>query len=439
MLETKKAANSSQDFLKALTVNDRLNHFLRRNLANNKKARAAKGRSNDIKIPRVILEETSHEEKVKDAYGTSCAAFQTAEIADTTPDTNMLEMYFSENIKHSHRPNKLKLNMKKMPSVGLMKNRFNQIKFPKHWIQKVAGETQYAWTKTNIAMGGKKPSASERRPCTDMLGHRKLDNHKMGNNQGRETSYQNTRKLSKLFKKAGAGRFSQNIANRVERTTSGSFQPSFVNYTKDQPTVCGQLYSWGSSRDGVLGHETPDQDDKTLKIDENGYMICNAPKLINYFTKFSVKVTKMACGAGHIVVLANNHKLYSWGCNRLGQLGLNLKQENISTPQEILTLRGKNVSKVFWGAGHSFALDSYGTVYSWGASADYQTGHSQNEVDIYWPKRIEFDTLGNCKIKDIACGIKHTLMLTIKNEVMSFGCTEYGQWGQGLSSKVPGK
>lgn len=30
-------------------------------------------------------------------------------------------------------------------------------------------------------------------------------------------------------------------------------------------------------------------------------------------------------------------------------------------------------------------------------------------------------------------------MLTTKNEVISFGCTEFGQCGQGLSSKVPGK
>ena len=147
----------------------------------------------------------------------------------------------------------------------------------------------------------------------------------------------------------------------------------------------------------------------------------------------------MSWGAGHIIVLANNSRVYSWGCNRLGQLGLNLEQENITMPHEIDDLRGKNIENIFWGAGHSFALDSYGSVYSWGASADYQTGHNQNEVDIYSPKRIDFDILNGHKIKDIACGIKHTLMLTTDNEVISFGWTEYGQWGQGLSTKIIGK
>lgn len=147
----------------------------------------------------------------------------------------------------------------------------------------------------------------------------------------------------------------------------------------------------------------------------------------------------MSWGAGHIVVLANNLKIYSWGWNRLGQLGLNIKQENIDKPHEITDLRWKGVIDVIWGAGHSFALDSYGSAYSWGASADYQTGHGQNEIDIYSPKRIDLDTLGGHKIKDIAWGIKHTLFLTQENEVIAFGWTEFGQCGLGLSSQIPGK
>ena len=46
----------------------------------------------------------------------------------------------------------------------------------------------------------------------------------------------------------------------------------------------------------------------------------------------------------------------------------------------------RGITKLYCGAGHSFALDCYGVPYSWGASADFQTGHCQNEVDIYTPK-----------------------------------------------------
>jgi len=98
-----------------------------------------------------------------------------------------------------------------------------------------------------------------------------------------------------------------------------------------------------------------------------------------------------------------------------------LKELNVSKPQEISSLRCKNIVDIYCGAGHSFALDRYGSAYSWGASADYQTGHTQNEEDIYAPKRIDFNILGGHKIKNIACGIRHTLFLTSNHEVISFG------------------
>lgn len=220
-------------------------------------------------------------------------------------------------------------------------------------------------------------SPTVRRPLTETQDNRKLyqAQHRTFGSRSQERTYQDKKKLSKLFRKAGAGRLSQNISMLKDTETGGN------------------LYSWGMSQDGVLGHEESLKDEN---VSQNGpYLSVKKPLLINFFQQNSIKITKMSCGAGHIVVLGNNMRTYSWGCNRLGQLGLNIKDEKISTPKEIKTLRCKNISDVFCGAGHSFALDSYGSAYSWGASADYQTGHSQNEIDIYCPKRIDFQTLGS--------------------------------------------
>jgi alpha-tubulin suppressor-like RCC1 family protein len=49
------------------------------------------------------------------------------------------------------------------------------------------------------------------------------------------------------------------------------------------------------------------------------------------------------------------------------------------------------------GAGHCLAIDHYGVVYSWGASADFQTGHhvepTTDEGDtkqfLTLPKRLD--------------------------------------------------
>lgn len=94
----------------------------------------------------------------------------------------------------------------------------------------------------------------------------------------------------------------------------------------------------------------------------------------------------MSCGAGHIIILSNSGALFSWGCNRLGQLGIGRSEKYFNYPVEIQVLRNKGISSIFCGAGHSFALDQYGIPYSWGASADFQTGHGFNDTDIYTPK-----------------------------------------------------
>ena len=70
----------------------------------------------------------------------------------------------------------------------------------------------------------KKQSKSERRPITDVQNYRNFDRTKYSNMSANLTSYQNTKKMSKLFKKAGAGRFSQNINSRFGESTFSTSQ-----------------------------------------------------------------------------------------------------------------------------------------------------------------------------------------------------------------------
>lgn len=79
---------------------------------------------------------------------------------------------------------------------------------------------------------------------------------------------------------------------------------------------------------------------------------------------------KLVCGAGHSLILTHMNQMFSWGCNLLGQLGLG---DNISRdkPTEVFALKDRFISDIASGAGHCMILDSYGLVYSWGASADF--------------------------------------------------------------------
>lgn len=86
------------------------------------------------------------------------------------------------------------------------------------------------------------------------------------------------------------------------------------------------------------------------------------------------------------------------------------------------------------GAGHSLAIDSYGIVYSWGASADFQTGiwvEPKNQIGdtkqfVMKPERLDVLCKNNQFISKAACGIKHTILLTTNNDLICFGSNEFG-------------
>lgn len=129
-------------------------------------------------------------------------------------------------------------------------------------------------------------------------------------------------------------------------------------------TQCGDLYTWGSSQDGQLGIE-----DLTEKEKKHTVLIQEPTKL-----NLQVLVVKLVCGAGHSLMLSTTNQLYAWGGNLLGQLGLG-DTKSRQKPTEIASLRERHLVDLSSGAGHCLVLDSYGVVYSWGASADFQTGH----------------------------------------------------------------
>ena len=224
----KSQEKANENFMKAITMNDRLNDFLKRNLENNKNC-VDKPKASNTKIPRVILQDQQIQ-NVRDEYAisTSTNAFNSMNAA-AEKNPKILEMYFSDNVKHSQRPNKLKLNMKKMNSAWMMKYRFNHLKlskpkntthamseerncdtmknvdakFPMPYLTNDAKVNQNNWmTKNKLSFQSKKPSNSERRPFTDIQEYRDLGQTHSNNflSQNNEINYQETKKLSKLFK-----------------------------------------------------------------------------------------------------------------------------------------------------------------------------------------------------------------------------------------------
>lgn len=127
----------------------------------------------------------------------------------------------------------------------------------------------------------------------------------------------------------------------------------------------------------------------------------------------ALRVITVACGAAHTLALTDVG-LYSWGCDRLGQLGLGSVggiMRKRCHPTLIEALAKVEISSVECGQYHSLALAADGTVYSWGWGVHGQLGHG-NSDGISLPKRIE--AFQEDRIKQISGGHGHSIFVTVK-------------------------
>lgn len=85
------------------------------------------------------------------------------------------------------------------------------------------------------------------------------------------------------------------------------------------------------------------------------------------------RVTAVACGIEHCLLLTDAGTVYSWGTGTRGQLGLGTF-ENEDKPCEVEVLSGLHVTFVAAGGWHSAAVTLSGDLYMWGWNNSGQLG-----------------------------------------------------------------
>lgn len=226
-------------------------------------------------------------------------------------------------------------------------------------------------------------------------------------------------------------------------------------------TQAGRVYLWGNGSFGRLGTGFEFQQ--------------NSPELIDDLT--NKDIVRVSCGAFHTLVLSKDGYLYSFGQNKYGKLGLNVRKENTvfrSThtqihPYKIIQSASDKKTKIeeeplvtfrqmIAGYNHSLAVTKHGRVYSWGYSGfgllgregvqnipvAIETGYqNMKRFLVKLPAKdltIKFERSGgdaqqdanqvsthSTKIKTVQCVSLGTLVLTDKGEVYYTGDTRYGQ------------
>ena len=190
-------------------------------------------------------------------------------------------------------------------------------------------------------------------------------------------------------------------------------------------TVCldetKSIWSFGENNSGQLGYHN-----------QRHIEICYRPKKIQNIPK----VKSISCGGEHTLFITTDLDLWAFGSNGYGQLFLGTKSPsyfNEFIDQKPQKTKFFDVSIICGGSYSSIMQNKKEEIYTCGINRMGQLGLGHFNSPIIEPCIISNPPL---YIKDICCGIAHSLFLDVEGNVYSTGDNEYGNLGLAHNQNV---
>ncbi|KAJ3393160.1 putative E3 ubiquitin-protein ligase herc4 [Entophlyctis sp. JEL0112] len=149
---------------------------------------------------------------------------------------------------------------------------------------------------------------------------------------------------------------------------------------------------------------------------------------------FGIPIRKIVCGGSFSLALTVSGKIYAWGSNEYGQLGLDTKGP-VHTPTLIKHLSA--ITDISAGNAHSAALNEEGTCFVWGDGSKGQL--ATTAVRTAAPLKLK--AMDGCDfgcVSRVICGNDSTFIIAKRRhknspciKVYSFGSNEFGELGIG--------
>ena len=98
---------------------------------------------------------------------------------------------------------------------------------------------------------------------------------------------------------------------------------------------------------------------------------------------------------------------------------------------EIPSLRDQQIVGIYAGLEHSLFLDDLGALWTCGKNKHGQLGNGPFKKWVDIPIQIEYFVSQKIKIKEVACGCAHNLVVSEENVIYSWGKNKSGQCGHG--------
>lgn len=204
----------------------------------------------------------------------------------------------------------------------------------------------------------------------------------------------------------------------VKRASQKIAQIACGDYHSMAIATDGHVWAWGANNYAETGYpDNAGEDTATVP----------SPKIVQNLE--GRDVTALAGGSHHNVAITKSGDLLVWGRCDSAQTGLSTDQLNAVEGKERL-LKGENgkpkilieptpipglkdIVMATCGPDHTIAIDSAGRAYSWGFSANYQTGQGTDD-DITTPTRIENTAVKDTKLVWAGAGGQYSIVASAK-------------------------
>jgi len=183
----------------------------------------------------------------------------------------------------------------------------------------------------------------------------------------------------------------------------------------------GTVWAWGYNDGGRLGDGTTTDQHSPVQL--NGLGVHGG-------------VTQISGGGVVNAALMADHTLMAWGVNSEGAVGNGVFSDSQPTPAAVSQASGlTNITAVATGWDHVVALAADKTVWTWGLNGSGQLGDgttTNSSLPVHVP--------GLTNIKAVSAGDASTVVLKEDGTVWAWGINDRGELGDGLTyaySKTP--
>ena len=180
-----------------------------------------------------------------------------------------------------------------------------------------------------------------------------------------------------------------------------------LGYQHSAAVSGGRLYSWGDAADGRLGRDGA----ADLPLPAEGLPRARAGDAV-------------AANDYHVAVLVGG-ALWTWGQNTAGQLGIGTTGAAQTAAQHVAFFAGRGVTHVAVGAYHSAAIAA-GRLYTWGHNTQGQLGLGTSTLHAS-PQAVPGLPY---TVTAVALGVYHSVAV-MRGEVWAWGHNVYGSLGLG--------